>query len=52
MILRYIPLHRAIDYLRLGWLIVGDLHYPHCEFSVLGQWLCTCKCVEPKRGEA
>lgn len=47
MTFRYIPIHRAMDYLRLGWLIVEELHLPHGEFSVLGRWLCDCKCIEP-----
>lgn len=46
---RFIPLHLAEDYLKLGWLVVADLGHPHNQWSVLGEWLCGCYPVEPVR---
>lgn len=49
MIFRFVAHERVIDYLMCGWHIAGfDLGH-HSEYSVLMQWLCSCKMVEPIR---
>jgi hypothetical protein len=46
-IFRYIPVHSVSDYLLLGWIVVADLGHPHNQWSVLGEWLCSCPAKEP-----
>lgn len=47
---RYIPVAYAMDYLMLGWLIhPTNLGHHRYEMTLLGEWLCNCKPVEPKR---
>ena len=46
-ILRYVPHEHAADYLRLGWMVVAGLGEVHGEWSVLMEWPCQCRLVEP-----
>jgi len=41
-VLAYVRHHLVGDYLRLGWMVVGDLGPHHGEFSVLMGWPCDC----------
>ncbi len=51
MIFRYVRHHLVNDYACLGWCIAHDLQdCCHGRYSVLMQWCCTCKCIEPKEG--
>ena len=44
---RYV-IHQSIPaYLKLGWMVVADLGPIHGEWSMLLEWKCQCKCVEP-----
>ena len=48
MMYRFVLHERGIDYLNCGWHIAEvDIGY-HAQWSVLMQWLCPCKMVEPK----
>lgn len=44
---RYVPHYLLPDYLSLGWLVIADLGDYHGQFSVLCEWRCGCRCVEP-----
>jgi hypothetical protein len=46
-IFRFVTWDRLADYERLGWLPVADLGHYHGQWSVLCEWLCDCRCVEP-----
>ncbi len=46
---RYVTWPRLPDYLALGWLPVADLGHPLDQYSLLCEWLCSCKCVEPNQ---
>lgn len=47
---RYVVHYRVEDYLRLGWHIAQvDLGHHRCEWSILMEWLCECKIVEPRK---
>lgn len=47
MIFRYVTHDRVLDYLNVGWHIAcADLGHHAC-YSVLLQWCCGCKTVEP-----
>ena len=44
MIFRYVVHEKVHDYLACGWHIASVLGQHSC----LMQWMCGCKCVEPK----
>jgi hypothetical protein len=46
---RFVPHHRVIDYMRLGWAWAADLGDYHGEWCCLMCWPCNCRCVEPCR---
>lgn len=49
---RFVRHYAALDYLRLGWLVLPSLDgTSHGQWSVHCVWLCSCKPVEPL-GEA
>ena len=50
-IFHYIPIPRIDDWLRLGWLIVGELPGPHSQYCMLGEWLCDCPIVKPAKAK-
>jgi len=39
----YARIARVEDYLRMGWMIVGELGPTHGVWSVLAIWLCECR---------
>ena len=46
---RYVRIHQAEDYLRLGWLPLPTLAgTPHSTWSVHMAWLCGCEPVTPQ----
>lgn len=48
MTLRFVPHHRVLDYLMVGWhILVPDAGTHRREYSVIMAWLCTCKTKEP-----
>lgn len=48
MIYRYVVHERVVEYLKLGWWIACADLGPHGYYSVLMNWPCSCKMVEPK----
>lgn len=47
--LHYVHVARAMDWLRLGWLVVlpnRRMHHDH--YNVTMEWLCDCKMVKPQ----
>jgi len=48
MTFRFVPHERVLDYLKIGWHIASaDLGH-HARYSVLMQWMCGCRMVEPR----
>lgn len=48
---RFVPMHVAIDYLRVGWVARATLDGTHHgEWAVHVQWLCACPPVVPVHG--
>ena len=48
-IFRYVNHERVVEFLALGWIVRADLGNYHGEFSLLMEWLCDCKPIEPRR---
>jgi hypothetical protein len=50
-ILHYVPRWQALDWIRLGWIIVRrNGHFPnHDQYSITMEWLCDCKMVRPRK---
>jgi hypothetical protein len=46
-VFRYVLIERIADYQRLGWTVAADLGPVHGQWSVLMEWLCACRMVEP-----
>jgi hypothetical protein len=49
-ILHYVPRWQAVDWLRLGWIIVRPRGYaPHHDQYVFHmEWLCDCRMARPR----
>jgi hypothetical protein len=50
-IVKYVPHRQIEDHLRLGWILLADLGFPHRNWSVLMGWPCQCKLAEPVAAE-
>jgi hypothetical protein len=48
MIFRYVVHERVEEYMKLGWWIVQTNMQHHGYYSVLMNWPCNCKMVEPR----
>jgi hypothetical protein len=47
-VLRFVRFGRAVDYLRLGWMVTTSLaDCYHGDYAVLMEWPCQCPVVEP-----